>query len=247
LKIFWSINVYSRGELLKLQQDLIREHFGDRVFIYVYCNSDSDFRHKEDLYYQTDVNSGHHNGVRDSYNETVKHLDGYDVLISTHADCIFTDYSVVDWILNIFEQKGFDFASLVGRTGINPHRPGLGRINRAHVDFFLCRPELFKKIFPTSYDMDAWEGIECFLGRNVREKKEGLSWIENWMVIPAVEHFDNQEERPDVYVQRPYRFDDVVYRGVSMLRDNDFIPTRENYERFKSSLKSPHPVSSSQL
>src|SRR5574339_1307843 len=120
MKIFWSMNVFSRGDHLKLQQDLVREHFGDKVFIYVFCNSDRDFRHKEDLYHQTPVNSGHHNGVRDSYNETAKLLDGFDVVVSTHADCIFTDYSVVEGILQTFEREEFKFASLAKHLGINP-------------------------------------------------------------------------------------------------------------------------------
>lgn len=229
------MNVFSRGEHLKLQQDLIREHFGDKVFIYVFCNSNKDFRHKEDLYHQTEVNSGHHNGVRDSYNETVRLLDGYDIVVSTHADCIFTDYSAVEKILDNFERAGTEFASLSKNRGINPHRAGLGHIPRAHVDFFICKTELFKSIFPTSYDMDAWEGIECFMGRRVSEE---LKSPHAWRVLPAKEHFDNQEERPGIYLPHPHRFDDVMYPGVTLLRDNEFNPTRENYEAFKETLKS---------
>ncbi len=241
------MNVFSRGDHLKLQQDLVREYFGDDVFIYVFCNSNRDFRHKEDLYLQTAVNSGHHNGVRDSYNATAELLDGFDLVVSTHADCIFTDYSVVKTILEEMEYTDlgyqYQFASLAKRKGINPHRQGLGHLPRAHVDFFVCRPWLFKSIFPTSYDMDEWEGIECFMGREV---EKNLLRPEQWWTIQADEHFDNQEERPGIYVQRPYRFDGIDYGAVSLLRDNEFTPTRENYEAFKETLKSRQDMVSSQ-
>ena len=225
------MNVYSRGGLLKLQQDLVRDYFGSYVYIHVFCNSNRDFRHLEDSYHQTHINSGHHNGVRDSYNEAVNHLDGYDYIISSHADCIMTDYSIVDDILIKMRNGGKKFACLAKSSGINPHRKNLGFIPRAHADFFICDVSVFKQIFPTNHDLEEWEGIESFLGRMVHE----LIPKDEIMVIPAKEHFDNQEERPGAFVSRPYRFEDVMYPGVVALRDNEFDP--ENFEAFKNNLK----------
>lgn len=223
MKIFWSMNVYSRGDLLKLQQDLIREYFGDQIHIWVYCNSGQDFRHKESEYFVTTENSGHHNGVRDSYNETVKLLDGFDYVVSTHADCLFTDYSIVDIILETVKKQNKKFACLAADKGVNPHKPDLGMLPRAHADFFVCETELFKKMFPTDYNMDEWEGIECFLGRTV----QGLTNEDERWVIPAVENFED----------RPHRFENILGTGTHILRDNTLLPNRGNYEFIKQRLK----------
>ncbi len=79
MKILWAINVYSRVNNLRLQQELIRHQFGDSVDIFTFTNNtvwdDSVFNWKEDFFYKCEINAGGHTGTRDSYNYLLTLVD----------------------------------------------------------------------------------------------------------------------------------------------------------------------------
>ena len=180
-KILWGINVYSRVNHLRVQEELIRAHFGDKLDILLFTNHESfpekNFRYKEDIFHRHDVNSGGHTGCRDAYNFAVPISVAYDYIIWSHADCILGDYSIVEKMLCEMKDADAVFYCLSQDRQVNPRRNHEGVVPHIYNDFFIFESSFYREVFPRYDICDGWaesglinDCIEVALGKWVAEK-----------------------------------------------------------------------------
>lgn len=179
-RILFSINSYSRHLDAAIAARLARRHWGDRVFIHHYTTWDGDSFSLTDFYNQ-DVdylvigpNSGHHNGVRDAWNDLSRLLhhaarrhrrgDSFDWVISTHCDTLWSDLSVVDEILGICERTGM-LAAVT--TGGDPENGAMRnpRFMGYFCNFLAFKPEVVTAILPMTHPFDG----ELWAEVNIRQ------------------------------------------------------------------------------
>lgn len=169
-RIFWVVNVYGRLTELRIQTRLIRRYFGDRVKIMVFTTAEQNpgsFKTAETDIFVAAPNSGHHNGVRDSYNASVAHVtDDIDIVVTTHADCLFNDYSAVDAIID----KMLSTKKVAAATTGN--KPVDGSMENAkyfgyYVDFFATTRDTWRRIWPSSVKCDGGTWIEVLVAQRL--------------------------------------------------------------------------------
>lgn len=206
-RVLWLINVYSRVDHLKQQQHLLRLEFGDTIKILTFCNkAGTDARYKEDFYVHTDVNSGHHNGVKDSFNAVLPYLKDFDYVVCSHADVILTDYSIVADILWDMKHMGKKLAQLCSLHGHNTHMNRM--VPYVYCDFFVIDARALEQIGKIEENCDNDRGIETVMGQQVRR----VMSEDEMLVIPA---------RDLALADPACRFEWVRKSGVTCLREND--------------------------
>src|ERR1700759_3192051 len=110
MKFSWMINVFSRLDHLNLQVRLIRKSFPE-CKIFIFSNGPKDPSSLiEDVsgvvVHRSLTNSGHHSGVRDSYNWLSSVDDDSDFIVCSHADVILSDYtSIVEKFFRLIESN----------------------------------------------------------------------------------------------------------------------------------------------
>ena len=235
-KVLWAINIYSRVNHLRVQEELIRREYGDSVTINVYTGNelfdkfpDQNFKYKEDAFFRipddpavhgtAGGHGGSHNGDRDHYNRllSLNHIEGYDYVIWTAADTIFTDYSSVRKMLFEMQAVGADFMSCVADSGMGRRSHG----PRVHNEFFVVSVPFYRKMCPITPGFEGYaangdvnECMERGLGDAVRAANG------KWHVVPG--------RRVDVDGEG--RMDIEGYGHI--LVDNRFVNTRKMMERF---------------
>ncbi len=192
-RILFAINSYSRWLDNAILTRLARRHWGDSVTIYHYTTWDgvepARFNTPETDILVVGPNSGHHNGVRDAWNDMLTHMNRlsggcppscpdypFDWVISTHCDTLWSDLSTVDRILDHCEKEW-----LVGActTGGDPENGAMR--NAAHMGYFCnfiaLRPDVWERILPMdwAFDGDIW--AEVNLRNQLQLKLGGLDKI----------------------------------------------------------------------
>jgi hypothetical protein len=208
--ILWTINVFSRVDQLKQQEEMIRRTYGDRVKIMVFCNNPAvDPRYREDFLVRTSVNSGHHTGVRDAHNAVLPFLRDYDVVFSSHADCFFIDWRTPVEILARMRSEQKLMAQFGSLENWNTHRNQV----QPYVfnDFFAMDARAWERMGEITDYCDGDEGIECTLARWIRKAIAA----EDILSVPCV-------DVRGYGTPPPHMFRDVFgIEGNHMLREND--------------------------
>jgi hypothetical protein len=196
-RILWGINVYTRLNHLRLQQALIRDHFGgdravrevDRsarpqVDLLVFSNHErnrADVLHfMEDRLHIHPTNSGGHTGCQDAYNEGLRYLQPeHEFVIWSHADCLLNDYSYIEETLEKMRSENAVFACLEGVTQrSNPRSPTWGDHGPyALNDLMVFRSDFYRRVFPRHELLDGFDengqirprGVEVAMGYWVTE------------------------------------------------------------------------------
>lgn len=218
-RILWTINVYSRVDQLKQQEHMIKSCLPD-IPIMVFCNNENvmpDYR--EDFLETTKVNSGHHTGVRDAHNAVLPYLKDYDVIISSHADCFFMDWTTPLEIVEKMRREGKKMAQLGPLQNWNTHK----NQNQPYTfnDFFVLDARIWEKMGKITDFCDDDEGIECTLARWVRH----VITDDDVLVVPAkdVRGYDTPP---------PHMFQNVLGKpGNDMLRENNTEAKNEYLSR----------------
>jgi hypothetical protein len=163
--ILWSVNIYSRETDLEILIRLVRLHFGEDVTLLVHTTNEKGL----ELFKKSDAdivihgpNTGHHNGVRDSYNATLPFVGDHDIVISSHADFLCSDFTVVDAIISKMANKR---AAVItgGPRGAMDHDTHYGYF----ADFFLARADAFRKTFPMNVECDGFLWVEVELANHL--------------------------------------------------------------------------------
>lgn len=157
---------------LQIQVKRIREHFNSDVRIVVFCNNPNTTKQmhvaEADNIIAIENNSGHHGGVRDAHNSMISQdMAGFDWFVSSHADCCFTDMSIVSLILEQAENLDHTSVQLNQLNGLNVHRPSADQERYVFHDFLAIRPAVFKSIIPINDECDVDIGIEMILARKL--------------------------------------------------------------------------------
>jgi hypothetical protein len=154
-KLLWCINVYSRLNHLRLQEALIRKHFGNGIDLLVFSNHEknkSDVLHfMEDHLHIHPTNSGGHTGCQDAYNEGLRYLKPeHKFIIWSHADCILSDYSFIEETLEEMQANNSVFSALEGVTRrTNPRRGDFTDVQPYVLnDLMIFRPDFYQRVFP---------------------------------------------------------------------------------------------------
>lgn len=174
-RILWGINVYSRLNHLRLQEALIRRHFGNRVDLFVFSNhernGEAELRFMEDILHVHPVNSGAHTGCQDAYNEGLRHLrSDHRFVVWSHADCILSDYRFMDEVFELMDADDDAFAALQGVSHrSNPRTAGTfeGEVPYVLNDLMVFRPDLYRRTFPRHGVLDgpgSPYGVEVAMG-----------------------------------------------------------------------------------
>lgn len=220
-KILWCINVYSRLEDMKFLIGQVRSELGCDVL--VYCNADDPSPyHVEGVdIFLTGPNSGHHNGARDAVDAALPHLDGYDYVVSSHADNVWNDLSgSISRIIAKMEADGLGAAFMTGdapvRGAMNDPR-NFGYFG----DFFLMTVEAYRRCFPILIPLDGkprgWYEVALadFVHRGIGREKV--------LDIPA----RNDHQTHDFY-------DIMGVPGTWLLGDHDFKKKMQLLEEWKA-------------
>jgi hypothetical protein len=152
-RILWAINLYSRVNHLRLQQELIRQEFSEsELDLLTWTNHetkpDSEYKHREQMFYRHPVNRGGHDGARDSYDWIAQQpglLDKYDYVVWSHADSMFSDYHDVRLLMEkMFWEPQTAFLEIgnayPGQCFYGPPA--------TFCDFFITRADLYRDAFP---------------------------------------------------------------------------------------------------
>lgn len=196
MKVLWGINVYTRLNHLRLQQALIRDHFGGngvrnvdrsdrpKVDLLVFSNHESngaDVLHfMEDRLHIHPTNTGGHTGCQDAYNEGLRHLrSDHEFVIWSHADCILNDYSYIEEVLQEMRESNAVFACLEGVTNRSNPRSEPGTDIGPYVlnDLMIFRSDFYRRVFPRHEILDGFDengkirprGVETAMGHWVAE------------------------------------------------------------------------------
>lgn len=175
--ILWAINVYDRLEHLWLQQNRIREWFGERVYLYVFSNGSQGadrVGYREDRLHIHPTNGGHHQGVLDAYHQLLSEpwLDAAHTIVWSHADSIFSDYAVVDRWLAEFAAGTDDVLTVGDQEFLNTRHRDQGIVPWCYNDFTVWTPTAYRRVFPIAAPLstlgDLYDPVEVVLGRAIR-------------------------------------------------------------------------------
>lgn len=228
-----------------MQEELIRKEYGGFFDILIYTGNelfekfpDSSFKYKEnyftripddpDRHNTPGGHGGSHNGDRDAYNwvATFSKLSGYDYVIWTAADAIFSDYSAIETMMDEMVSSGAVFLSCCQREGNGRTSRG----PRLHNEFFVIRADFYDEIFPMTgeYERISADGSipECMerqLGELVQKNLNGRLWL-SW---PGTRHEGGGRSHMDLL-----KLDEWDDRLTCICVENLFSRTTEFMERF---------------
>ena len=205
-RVLWAINVYDRIDQLKQQEEAIRQKYGRDIDILVFCNNTQipHATYREDILITYGKNSGHHGGVKDAHNANLPHLKNYDIIISSHADCFFTDWNAPRVFVEKMLADGKCVLQLECRERHNTHK---GIVQPyTHNDFFIMDARRWERMGEITEPCDYDEGIEIVLAKNIRR----VCTEDEIIVIPC--NFQTATS--------PHMFENV-YNETHMVREND--------------------------
>ena len=158
MKLMWNINCFTRLKHLKLNQHLVRSHYGNDLYIRVFANNpalkEEDYHYLENKLQYVPHNNGHHNGSLQSWNAIVDEVreSDFDIIVWTHADSIFSDYTLADMTFKNMLEAGKEVAVLEYFERENPRKGGMA--HWTYCDFIVMTKSMYLKVFPFSANCD---------------------------------------------------------------------------------------------